>query len=89
MSRLNPWVLWPVVAALVVGGVIGWIVTTISCQPNTCNGTAALVAVGAALMSAGGVGVVVVLAVRSFAEWREAANAGLPPPEPGCETASE
>ena len=85
MRRLNPWVLWPTVAAGLIGGVIGWTVTAISCQPNSCVVAASTVTVLAALFSALGVGVVVVLAVRSLAEWREAADAGLPPPEVGCE----
>jgi predicted anti-sigma-YlaC factor YlaD len=85
MRRLNPWVLWPTVAAGVIGGVIGWTVTSISCQPNSCVVAATTVTVLAALFTALGVGVVVILAVRSLAEWREAADAGLPPPEVACE----
>lgn len=80
MSRINPWFLWPVLAALVVGGMIGWIVTSISCQPDTCYGTAIAVTIVGALVCGGGVAVVVVLAVRSFAEWREASGGGVPPP---------
>ncbi len=33
-----------------------------------------------------GVGIVVALVSRSFDEYREAIDAGRPPPEPGCET---
>ena len=89
MRHLNPWVLWPVLIAGSVGGVIGWIVTAISCQPATCVATSGAVAVVAALVSALGVGVVAVLAIRSLAEWREAQDRGLPAPEVGCEVPPE
>ena len=89
MTRINPWVLWPVIAALAIGAVIGWIVTDLSCRPATCYGTATAVATIAALISAVGVGVVSVLAIRSFAEWRRAVNSGGPLPAPGCETGED
>jgi hypothetical protein len=85
MRHINPWLLWPVSVATIVGGVIGWIVTAISCQPDTCPASSAAVAVIASVVSGLGVGVVAVLAIRSLAEWRAAESAGLPLPEPGCE----
>lgn len=82
----NPWVLFPVALAAAVGGVIGWMVATVSCRPDGCAVTAWIVAVAAAVIAGFGMGVVVVLAVRSLDEWREARSAGREPPGPGCES---
>lgn len=81
----NPWVLIPVVAGFVIGGVIGWSVTTVSCRPDGCSAQAVLVGVGAALVTAAGVLVVAVLALRSLNEWQQALRRGEEPPGPGCE----
>lgn len=83
---LNPWVVGPVLVAFVIGGIIGFAVTSVSCGVDGCTATAISVGLVSAIVCAIGVGVVVVLAVRSMAEWRAATDAGLPPPEPGCET---
>jgi uncharacterized membrane protein len=86
MRRLpNPWVLIPVALGFVIGGVIGWSVTTVSCRPEGCVTGAALVGVGAAVATAAGVLVVAVLALRSLNEWQQAARRGEDPPGPGCE----
>jgi hypothetical protein len=79
----NPWIAVPVLIATVAGAVIGFQLTTVSCAPEACTGSA----VGIGLLSAAaaffGVGTVVVLAVRSIAEWREqAARGGPTPPDP-------
>jgi hypothetical protein len=70
MRRPNPRVLIPVLIAAAAGGVVGYFVTAASCAPGSCRTTAAIVASAVALVAGLGVGVVVVLAVRSFAEWR-------------------
>ncbi len=69
----------------IIGGLIGWIVTTVGCRPGTCAGLAGGVALLSGMVTAGGVLVVAVLVIRSLAEWREAATAGEEPPDPGCE----
>ena len=81
----NPWVLIPVLIGLVVGGVIGWSVTTVSCRPDGCGLEAGLVGVGAALATGIGVLVVAVLVIRSLSEWQEANRRGEEPPGPDCE----
>lgn len=81
----NPWVLIPVTVGAVIGGVIGWSVTTVSCRPAGCPTAAALVGVGAALVTAAGILVVAVLALRSLNEWQQASQRGEEPPGPGCE----
>lgn len=81
----NPWVLIPVLLGLVIGGIIGWSVTTVTCRPEGCVTAAALVGVGAAVVTAAGVLVVAVLALRSINEWQQAVRRGQEPPGPGCE----
>ncbi len=67
----NPWVAVPTLLAAVLGGVLGWMVTRVNCLPERCTGTAVVVAIIAALIAGIGVLVVVVLAYRSIAEWRQ------------------
>jgi hypothetical protein len=62
----------------IIAGVLGWIVTDVSCrQPDaaggftSCFGWAALVALASFLVVTIGAGVVLVLVYRSIAEWRE------------------
>lgn len=89
MRRPNPWVAVPVVVATLIGGVVGFQITRVSCAPDTCTGAALGVGIIAALVACLGVGTVVVLAVRSIAEWREIQARGAAPPpdeEPGPPT---
>ena len=81
----NPWVLIPVLLGSVIGGVIGWSVTTVNCGPEGCVTAAVLVGVGSALVTAIGVLVVAVLVLRSLNEWQQAVRRGQEPPGPGCE----
>jgi hypothetical protein len=81
----NPWVSVPVLTGFLIGGVIGWSVTTVSCGSDGCPTAAAFVAIGAALVTAAGVLVVAVLVIRSLAEWQDASRRGEEPPGPGCE----
>ncbi len=71
MRPPNPWVAIPVLGATIAGAVVGFQVTRVSCAPESCLGAAAGIAILSALVAFFGVGTVVVLAVRSLAEWRE------------------
>jgi len=66
----NPRIAVPIVLGGIAGGGVGYFVTDASCAPGSCPVAAVTVALVVALCAAAGVGVVVVLAVRSFAEWR-------------------
>lgn len=66
----NPWVVVPVALATLGGGTVGFFVTRASCAPDPCIVPAALVATGVGLTAAVGVGVVVVLALKSLDEYR-------------------
>jgi hypothetical protein len=84
--RLRPLVAVSVAAGGLAGVFVGASVVRVLCLPATCDG---LEAFSGAITGAGavvGVGVVVALVTRSFDEYREAIDAGRPPPEPGCET---
>ena len=70
MRAPNPRILIPVLLAAVAGGTVGYYVTAASCAPGSCPGAAAAIGGLVALGAGAGVGVVVILAVRSFAEWR-------------------
>ncbi len=70
MRAPNPRVLVPILLAAAAGGVVGYFVTAASCAPRSCVPTAIALSLIVAIVSGIGVGVVVVLAVRSFAEWR-------------------
>ncbi len=85
MRRLNPWVAVPSLGAGLLGGILGWVVTDVSCRPEGCLVWAALIAVAAFLVVTLGMAVVMVLVLRSLAEHREATARGERPPGPGCE----
>jgi len=74
----NPWILVPVLVAAVAGGVVGGLVTEVSCRPGSCLPLSVGVGIASALAAAAGTITIVVLALRSIAEWREH---GPPPKE--------
>ncbi len=82
--RLNPWFFIPVALGLAIGGVLGWMITGVSC--TDCVTSQVVVAFLGALVTGSGVGVVMVLAIRSMDEARARTSAGLPDPGVGCET---
>lgn len=75
MRMPNPRIAVPVALSGIAGGVVGYFVTAASCAPDSCRGAAIGMSLLVGLAVAGGVGVVVVLAVRSFAEWRQQSSA--------------
>jgi hypothetical protein len=92
MSRRlpNPWVAIPSLAAGLLTGLLGWLMTDLGCRSDDPAGSGCPVAAGAVsavgfLIGALGMAVVLVLVYRSIAEWREATGRGAEPPGPGCE----
>jgi hypothetical protein len=75
--RLNPWFAIPVVAAGVAGALIGRDIARVNCAPvdpeAVCDSGASevILAVVGAVVAMVGVAVVIVLVIRSLAEWRE------------------
>ena len=91
--RPNPWVAIPSLVAGLIAGALGWIVPTVSCtadiQPGVagdpCPVWASTFAILGFLGGTIGMAVVLVLAFRSLAEFREAQERGTEPPGVGCE----
>jgi hypothetical protein len=92
MSRLpNPWIILPVAIAGLAGAAVGFLVTDASCTPNGCAAAASVVATIVGIGTAVGVGIVVVLALKSLSEWRTHADREIltapddgPPGPPTC-----
>lgn len=82
--RPNPWFFIPVAMGLAIGGALGWMITGVGCRG--CVTAQVVVAVLGALVTGLGVGVVMVLAIRSMNEARARETVGLPEPGVGCET---
>jgi hypothetical protein len=79
----------PVLLGTIGGGIVGGLITQLSCAPGSCVGAAVAVGLVSALLFGIGVAVVVVLALRSIAEWRSTEAAGRqprPPADPGPPT---
>lgn len=77
----NPWVVGPALVGGALGGAIAY--ALVQCEGLCLRGVTWAVAAG--LATAFGFGTVAVLADRSIAEWRSAAEHGVEPPGPGCE----
>ena len=92
MRRIpNPWILIPAVVAATGGAVVGYFVTDASCGTSSCPALAGTVAAISGIATAVGIGVVAVLALKSFAEWRDHADREVltvsgdePPGPPTC-----
>lgn len=85
--RPNPWFFIPVLLGVAIGGALGWLITGVSC--DDCVASQSLVAVAGALVTGLGVGVVMVLAIRSMDEYKAKTAAGEEPPGVGCEVPEE
>ena len=77
--RPNPWITVPSLLLGALAGVLGWVVTDVSCrQPNaagvvgSCPGWAALIAIVSFVGVTIGVLILLALTFRSLAEWQEA-----------------
>lgn len=74
----NPWIAVPALLLGALAGVLGWVVTDVSCrQPDaegviaSCSGWAGLFAGVSFLVVTIGVSLMLALVFRSLAEWRE------------------
>ena len=81
--RPNPWFFLPVVLGLAIGGVLGWLIAGVGC--TDCVASQASFGVLGALVIGAGVGVVMVLVIRSLDEHNERTAQGLPDVGVGCE----
>ena len=76
--RPNAWIAVPSLVLGVLAGILGWVVTDVSCRRGdvsgavtSCDGWAALIAVVSFLVVTVGVAVLLVLVFRSLAEWQQ------------------
>ena len=78
MRKPNPWIAIPALSLGLLAGVLGWVVTDVSCRATDASGVQSACpawATGISLLSfllvTIGVALVLVLVYRSLAEWRE------------------
>ena len=80
MRRLpNPWIAIPSLSIGLLAGILGWVVTDLSCRSGddgSCPGWSAMLAAVSFVAVTLGVGLVLVLVYRSLAEWRERSGSG-------------
>jgi len=79
--RPNPWIAVPSLGLGLLAGILGWVVTDVSCrQPDgsggftTCIGWAALAAIASFAVVTVGVALILILVYRSLAEWKEGSS---------------
>jgi hypothetical protein len=85
-ARIRPGVVSTVLVGTMAGGLIGSSVVEAICLPSTCQTLETAGGLIAAGLSFVGVGLVAALVTRSFDEYNERFEAGLPPTGVGCES---
>jgi hypothetical protein len=85
-ARIRPGVVSTVLVGAMAGGLIGSSVVEAICLPSTCQTLETAGGLIAAGLSFVGVGLVAALVTRSFDEYNERIEAGLPPTGAGCES---
>lgn len=88
-ANVRPGVAMTVFVGAMTGGLIGSSVVSTICLPDTCLALEITAGIVTAIASFIGVGIVAALVTRSFDEYNERLDAGLPPTEVGCETPKE
>ena len=74
MRRPNPWIAIPALLTGLLGGVLGWMVTSVSCsqEGRSCTVWAGVIALISFLAVTIGVTLLLALVFRSLAEWNQA-----------------
>jgi hypothetical protein len=85
--RPNPWFFLPVLLGIAIGGVLGWLIVGVGC--DDCVASQATFAGIGGLVIGSGVGVVMVLVIRSLDEHKARSEQGLPDVGVGCEVPEE
>jgi len=83
--NVRPGIAMAVFVGAMSGALIGSSVVSTICLPDTCRPIEATAGIVTAIGSFIGVGIVAALVTRSFDEYNERLDAGLPPPSVGCE----
>jgi len=88
-AHVRPGIAMTVFVGAMTGGLIGSSVVSTICLPGTCVALETAAGIITAAASFVGVGVVAALVTRSFDEYYESLDAGLPPTGVGCEEPEE
>jgi hypothetical protein len=88
-ANVRPGIAMTVFVGAMTGGLIGSSVVSTICLPATCVPLEITAGVVTAIASFIGVGIVAALVTRSFDEYNERLDAGLPPTGVGCEVPEE
>lgn len=88
-ANVRPGIAMTVFVGTMTGGLIGSSVVSTICLPDPCTGLEVFAGITMAIASFVGVGVVAALVTRSFDEYNEREEAGLPPTGVGCEEPEE
>jgi len=84
-ANVRPGVAMTVFVGAMTGGLIGSSVVSTICLPAACVPLEITAGIVTAIASFVGVGIVAALVTRSFDEYNERLDAGLPPTDVGCE----
>jgi hypothetical protein len=84
-ANVRPAIVSTVLVGTMAGGLIGSGIVQAICLPSTCASLEIAGGIVTALISFVGVGLVAALVTRSFDEYNERTEAGLPPTGVGCE----
>ncbi|MEN8239003.1 MAG: hypothetical protein ABFR53_07375 [Actinomycetota bacterium] len=84
-ANVRPAIAMTVFVGAMTGGLIGSSVVSTICLPATCVPLEITAGIVTAIASFVGVGIVAALVTRSFDEYNERLDAGLPPTGVGCE----
>ncbi|MCL1601888.1 MAG: hypothetical protein M3112_10210 [Actinomycetia bacterium] len=85
-ANIRPAIVATVLVGTMTGALIGSSIVEAICLPATCAALEITGGLVSAVIAFIGVGLVAALVTRSFDEYNERADAGLPPTGVGCET---
>jgi hypothetical protein len=85
-ANVRPAIVATVLVGAMTGALIGSSVVQAICLPSTCTAFEITGGLVSAVLAFIGVGLVAALVTRSFDEYNERVDAGLPPTGVGCET---
>lgn len=88
-ANVRPAIAMTVFVGAMTGGLIGSSIVSTICLPDTCTTLEIIAGIVTAIAAFVGVGIVAALVTRSFDEYNERVDAGLPPTGVGCEVPEE
>lgn len=88
-ANVRPAIVATVLVGAMTGALIGSSIVQAICLPSTCTPLEVTGGFVSAVLAFIGVGLVAALVTRSFDEYNERVDAGLPPTGIGCETDTE